>query len=119
MFFGFAPAGYTKQLELNARDKRIDRNINEKRTRLLRQRYVAYRTGDFEGVRDVDKDINKFNQRNPEVRITGETKARSLRQHKVTSEIARQLGGITISRRRIESVLRKRLEETGESDFFI
>ena len=118
-FFGFAPAGYTKQLELNARDKRIDRNINEKRTRLLRQRYVAYRTGDFEGVRDVDKDINKFNQRNPEVRITGETKARSLRQHKVTSEIARQLGGITISRRRIESVLRKRLEETGESDFFI
>lgn len=118
-FFGFAPAGYTKQLELNARDKRVDRAINEKRTRLLRQRYVAYRVGDFEGVRDIDQEINEFNQRNPEVRITGDTKARSLRQHRITSQIARQLGGITISPRRLEKIIQKRLEETGERDFFL
>ena len=118
-FFGFAPAGYTKQLEINARDKRVDRTINEKRTRLLRQRYVAYRVGDFEGVRDIDQEINEFNQRNPEVRITGDTKARSLRQHRITSQIARQLGGITISPRRLEKIIQKRLEETGERDFFL
>jgi hypothetical protein len=118
-FFGFAPAGYIKQLEINARDKRIDRKINETRTRLLRQRYVAFRVGDFEGVRDVDQEINEFNQRNPEVRITGDTKARSLRQHKITSQIARQLGGITISPRRLDKVMQKRLEEMGERDFFL
>ena len=118
-FFGFAPAGYTKQLEINARDKRVDRTINEKRTRLLRERYVAYRVGDFEGVRDVDQEINEFNQRNPEVKITGDTKARSLRQHRITSQIMRQLGGITISPRRLEKIIQKRLEETGERDYFL
>ena len=118
-FFGFAPAGYTKQLEINARDKRVDRTITQKRTRLLRERYVAYRVGDFDGVREADQEIQEFNQRNPEVRITGDTKARSLRQHKITSQIMRQLGGITISPRRLEKIIRKRLEETGESDFFL
>ena len=118
-FFGFAPAGYTKQLEINARDKRVDRTITQKRTRLLRERYVSYRVGDFDGVREADQEIQEFNQRNPEVRITGDTKARSLRQHKITSQIMRQLGGITISPRRLEKIIRKRLEETGESDFFI
>tara|TARA_R110000751_G_scaffold2204_4_gene11753 strand:- start:7423 stop:10731 length:3309 start_codon:yes stop_codon:yes gene_type:complete len=118
-FFGFAPAGYTKQLEINARDKRVDRTITQKRTRLLRERYVSYRVGDFDGVREADQEIQEFNQRNPEVRITGDTKARSLRQHRITSQIMRQLGGITISPRRLEKIIRKRLEETGESDFFI
>jgi hypothetical protein len=118
-FFGFAPAGYTKQLEINARDKRVDRTITQKRTRLLRERYVSYRVGDFDGVREADQEIQEFNQRNPEVRITGDTKARSLRQHKITSQIMRQLGGITISPRRLEKIIRKRLEETGESDFFL
>ena len=118
-FFGFAPAGYTKQLEINARDKRVDRTINEKRTRLLRERYVAYRVGDFDGVREADQEIQEFNQRNPEVRITGDTKARSLRQHKITSQIMRQLGGITISPRRLEKIVQKRLEETGERDYFL
>ena len=118
-FFGFAPAGYTKQLEINARDKRVDRTINEKRTRLLRQRYVAFRVGDFDEVLDIDQEINEFNERNPEVRITGDTKARSLRQHRITSQIARQLGGITISQRRLNKIIQKRLEETGERDFFL
>ena len=118
-FFGFAPAGYTKQLEINARDKRVDRTINEKKTRLLRQRYVAYRVGDFDGVMEIDQEINEFNERNPEVMITGETKARSLRQHRITSQIARLLGGITISSRRLDKIIQKRLEETGERDFFL
>jgi len=117
-FFGFAPASYTKQLELNARDKRIDRNISERRTKLLRQRYMAFREGDIDGVRDIDAEIVEFNQRNPEVMITGTTKNRSLRQHRVTSQIAERLGGITINRQRLNSVIRKRLQELGEDDFY-
>ena len=33
-FTGFSPASYTKQLELNAVEKRKDRNIQERRTKL-------------------------------------------------------------------------------------
>ena len=117
--FGFAPAGYTKSLEISGVEKRKDRNINQRKTKLLRQRYMAYRVGDFEGVRDVDQEINEFNRRNPEVRITGDTKARSLRQHRITSEMARMLGGITVSQRRYEKVLRSRLELLGEDDYFL
>jgi hypothetical protein len=118
-FFGFAPAGYTKSLEISGVEKRKDRNINQRKTKLLRQRYMAYRVGDFEGVREVDQEINEFNRRNPEVRITGDTKARSLRQHRITSEMARMLGGITVSQRRYEKVLRSRLELLGEDDYFL
>ena len=118
-FFGFAPADYTKQLEINARDKRIDRNISEKRTKLLRQRYMAFREGDFTGVLDADREIMEFNARNPEVRITGSTKSRSLRQHRITSLIARRLGGITVNRQRLNAVVRRRLQELGEDDFYV
>tara|TARA_R100000030_G_scaffold44213_1_gene33376 strand:- start:142 stop:6552 length:6411 start_codon:yes stop_codon:yes gene_type:complete len=118
-FFGFAPADYTKQLEINARDKRIDRNISEKRTKLLRQRYMAFREGDFTGVLDADREIMEFNARNPEVRITGSTKSRSLRQHRITSMIARRLGGITVNRQRLNAVVRRRLQELGEDDFYV
>ena len=118
-FLGFAPADYTKQLELNARDKRIDRNISEKRTKLLRQRYMAFREGDFTGVLDADREIMEFNMENPEVRITGSTKSRSLRQHRITSQIARRLGGITVNRQRLNAVIRKRLQELGEDDFYV
>ncbi len=66
----------------------------------------------------MDAEIVEFNQRNPEVMITGTTKNRSLRQHRVTSQIAERLGGITINRQRLNSVIRKRLQELGEDDFY-
>jgi hypothetical protein len=117
-FFGFAPAGYTKQLEINSRDKRIDRVLNEKRTKLLRQRYLAIREGDYDEVSNVDAEIDEFNERNPEVAVTPTVKKNSLRQHKVTDEVTRMFRGITISPRRQEEVIRRRLEDTDEGEFF-
>ena len=117
-FFGFAPAGYTKQLEVNSRDKRIDRVLNEKRTKLLRQRYLAIREGDYDEVSNVDAEIDEFNERNPEIAVTPTVKKNSLRQHKVTDEVTRMFRGITISPRRQEEVMRRRLEDTDESEFF-
>ena len=116
--FGFAPAGYTKQLEVNSRDKRIDRVLNEKRTKLLRQRYLAIREGDYDEVLDVDDDIDEFNERNPEIAVTPTVKKNSLRQHKVTDEVTRMFRGITISPRRQEEVMRRRLEDMDEGEFF-
>jgi hypothetical protein len=117
-FFGFAPAGYTKQLEINSRDKRIDRVLNEKRTKLLRQRYLAIREGDYDEVSNVDAEIDEFNERNPEIAVTPTVKKNSLRQHKVTDEVTRMFRGITISPRRQEEVMRRRLEDMDEGEFF-
>ena len=43
---GFAPTEYTLKQEQNQQVKRIERNINQRRTKLLRKYYVAYRFGD-------------------------------------------------------------------------
>lgn len=115
---GFAPAGYTKQLEINARDKRVDRVVNENRTKLLRQRYMALREGDIEELNEIDQEINEFNSRHPEVSITADTKERSIRQHRVTDEVARMFHGITISPQRREVVMRRQLEDLDEDEFF-
>tara|TARA_R100001591_G_scaffold102320_1_gene109288 strand:+ start:196 stop:441 length:246 start_codon:yes stop_codon:yes gene_type:complete len=80
---------------------------------------MAFREGDFTGVLDADREIMEFNMENPEVRITGSTKSRSLRQHRITSMIARRLGGITVNRQRLNAVIRKRLQELGEDDFYV
>ena len=115
---GFAPAGYTKQLEINARDKRVDRVINENRTKLLRQRYMAIRENDFDELIEVEEAIAEFSQRHPEVRITEDTKKKSLRQHKVTDEVTRMFNGVTISPQRRAVVMRRQLEDLDESEFF-
>jgi hypothetical protein len=117
-FFGFAPAGYTKQLEVNSRDKRIDRVLNEKRTKLLRQRYLAIREGDYDEVSNVDAEIDAYNERNPDIAITPEVKENSRRQHKVTDEVTRMFRGITVSPRLQERFIRRRLEDTDEGEFF-
>jgi len=110
---GLAPAGYAKQQEINARDKRIDNNIAKKRTRFLREYYMAMRIGDYNAMAEIQEKMLEFNQKHPEVAISGDTVSRSMRQHSVTSEIARQLGGITLNRRRIAKILAQRADELG------
>ena len=115
---GFAPAGYTRQLEINARDKRVDRVITENRTKLLRKRYKAMRENDIDEFMAIEEDIDEFNTRHPEVRITADTKERSVRQHRVTDEVARMFNGITISPQRRATVMRRQLEDLDEGEFF-
>ena len=110
---GFAPASYTKQLEINALNKRIDRNVAERRTNILRKYYKSLRDGDTESMQETVQELNEFNTRHPEVAITAETIKRSLAQHARTSAQTRQLGGITINRRRMAEVMRSN-EEFGD-----
>jgi flavin-dependent dehydrogenase len=69
--------------------------------------------GGYKAEREVERQINEFNRRNPEIPITRDTIERSMRQHKLTSEITAQLGGITVNRRRMESVLAEQAESLG------
>lgn len=94
--FGFAPAEYVRQLEINANEKGIDRSTNEKRTNLLRKYYIAARVGDQAGVKEITEEMAKFNKRHPGAAITGKTILDSMKQHIKTS--ATMYHGITISK---------------------
>ena len=58
--FGFAPADYTKQLEINARIKGADKYVNETVTKLRRQYNVAMRTYDTDGMQDFREKLEKL-----------------------------------------------------------
>jgi len=56
----------------------------------------------------------EFSARNPFAAISGDSLERSMRQHSVTDEIARQLGGIPASQRAAERILIRRMQDMGE-----
>jgi len=92
---GFAPAEYTRAQEMNQQTKGIDRAVNSKRTKLLRQYYVATRMGDYDERNSVMKKIRAFNNRHRTARIDGDSLRRSMRQHMETS--ATMYNGVTLS----------------------
>jgi hypothetical protein len=111
---GLAPAGYTKQLEMNARDKGLERRLNTKRTDMMRDYYMALKEGDTDTASELIQEMVEFSQRNPTAAISGDTLQRSMRQHRVSDEIARQLGGITASQRSMQRIIQRRAEDMGE-----
>jgi hypothetical protein len=64
-FFGFAPADYTKQLEINATIKGIDKYVNETATKLRRQYNIADRTYDVEQQMDIREKLEKLYSKHP------------------------------------------------------
>lgn len=111
---GLAPAGYTKQLETNARDKGLERRLNTKRTDMMRDYYMAMKEGDTDSAIELIEEMVAFSERNPYHAIKGSTVGRSVRQHRVSDEIARQLGGITASQRAMQRIIQRRMEDMGE-----
>jgi hypothetical protein len=83
--FGFAPAEYIRNQEMNQIAKGIDRATNERRTRLLKQYYMAMRMADTEEAAKVRKEMMRFNKRHPNHAITPESVERSQKQHMATS----------------------------------
>jgi len=84
-FFGFAPTGYMLEQERNNIIKGIDTAISKKRSKLLKQYYVARRMGDFDGLQEIKKDMREFSKKHREAKITPETIDRSMKQHAKTS----------------------------------
>ena len=106
--FGFAPNEYTKRQEVNMIEKKIDRTINENRTKLLRELYVATRHNDGERRNAAFKDIQKFNNKHPTFYISINTIQKSLRSHLKTSALMHN--GVLLS-----SGMRKAIEEQTEA----
>jgi hypothetical protein len=93
--FGFAPADYTKQLEINARLKGIDKSVNDQKTKLLRQYYTAQRTYDIDGMADMREKLDKLYSKHPGLGNVGESISRSMAQHERTTQ--KMYNGITLS----------------------
>jgi hypothetical protein len=93
--FGFAPADYTKQLEINARIKGIDKYVNETATKLRRQYNTAQRTYDIDGMQDIREQLQKLYDKHPNL---GNLET-SLSKSKASYDRQTQLmyNGITIS----------------------
>jgi hypothetical protein len=95
-FFGFAPAEYTRQLEINSSLKNIERKTMEDRTKLLRNFYIATRNGDGQERAEVLKKMLDFNKKHPTAAITPDTIDNSMAQHmRTTSEMYH---GITLNK---------------------
>jgi hypothetical protein len=113
-FFGFAPAEYTRQLEINASAKNIEKRAQKERTKLLRDYYVAARVGDSEGMSDAIDDMLKFSSRHPGFGITAETIKNSMAQHMKTSQ--EMYHGVTLNKKLRSELLEHASEFDG--DFF-
>jgi hypothetical protein len=94
--FGFAPAEYTRQLEINAVEKGVDKFTNEKKTNLLRKFYVSNRMGDHDTAQEALQELIKLQQKHPGLGISAKTIIASMKQHTRTS--ATMYHGITLSK---------------------
>jgi len=93
--FGFAPAEYTRQLEINASLKDIERRVLQDRTKLLRKYYIELRSGDGEGAQDTLKKLLELGSKHPGM-ISPNTIQRSMAQHMRTS--ATMYHGVTLNK---------------------
>jgi len=112
-FLGFTPVGYSRQLERNAVNKRIDNSIKDERTGILRRIYLSRTTGHTLNARRAGRELQDFNRRHPEAAITSKTIQRSMTQHAKTSEMARGFGGATASRAQYQRMKQRNDELLG------
>jgi hypothetical protein len=112
--FGFAPAEYTRQLEINAKEKNADKDATEERTKLLRKFYVATREGDSGEKEALLEEMRKFTKKHPGAAITGETVLNSMRQHMSTT--ANMYHGVLFSKGMRSELLKDAAEYDGESE---
>jgi len=111
-FFGFAPAEYPRQLEINSVEKGKERAVTQRRTKLLREYYMATKEGDADEARSVLEEISEFNQRHPTVAIDAKTIRNSMKQH--TRTTAQMYSGVTYNKRYLPEFLESVREYEGE-----
>ena len=95
---GFAPADYTRQLEINSVVKGIDKAVTDEKTRLLKRYYLATRMGDVDERMEVRDDLVALARKYPGMFKEGVEASiqRSMAQHKRTTK--EMYAGITLSK---------------------
>lgn len=67
---GFAPADYTRQVEINAREKGIDKTISTRASKQKQKYYMAKRENDSEGMADAKEKLLEIGAKHPGLEIT-------------------------------------------------
>jgi hypothetical protein len=70
---GFAPADYIRQMEINNREKGIDKRLSDQQSKLKQRYYIAKREGDFDGMDDSKAELLKLGEKYPELEINDGT----------------------------------------------
>lgn len=104
--FGFAPANYTRQLEINNRQKGIDKSVNQEETKLKRQYYLATRMGDSDGRREARDKLLELGAKHPALEINsgtiGDVLDRSIEAQKRVTE--RMRNGVAYSPKMLKEI---------------
>jgi hypothetical protein len=104
--FGFAPADYARQLEINSRLKGIDKQVNTQQSKLKRQYFVASRLGDQEEMNDIRDDLIELGKKHPGLEINAATindvLDRSIKAQERTTK--RMINGVAYSPKMLKEI---------------
>jgi len=95
---GFTPVDVARSYEVMAEIKGLDKDLDQRRKRLLQQVTLAQMTGDYSAYAEISDKINAFNEKNPKNPITPESIKRSLAQRTKDSE--RAVRGVIVNPKR-------------------
>jgi hypothetical protein len=114
--FGFAPANYSRQLEMNATEKGIDKALATRQSNLKQKYYMAKREGDFEHMNDIRDDLLALGEKHPELGINGGNVTKTLNdsvkaQERATKEM---IHGVRYTKKRLAAVKASQDEYEGE-----
>ena len=108
---GFSPANLSNVYEELSLKKGYERDVQQKRTKLLNKYDMARRAGDYDLMMEVQGEIDKFNERriDPKAKITRETLQRSLKAREAAEKN-------TINGVRFNKSLRPEIDKLLEED---
>ena len=114
--FGFAPADYTRQLEINAKEKGIDKAIATKASKLKARYYLAMRKGDIDGASKDREELLKLGEKHSGLGINGGTISDILAKSKKAQDRATKemVHGVRFSPRMRQEILESEREMDGE-----
>ena len=80
--FGFAPADYTKQLEINAREKGVDKFVSQQASKFRNKWNVARTVGDADGMDEARDKLIELGEKHPGLGINAGTITQDLEKSK-------------------------------------
>jgi hypothetical protein len=103
---GFAPADYTRQIEINAREKGIDKAISTQASKQKQKYYMAKREGDVEGMEEAREKLLEIGAKHPGLEITpgnvNDVLNRSIKaQERATNDM---INGARYNKKRLEEI---------------
>ena len=113
---GFSDSDLSAAYERVAIMKFKEKKIEGWKTKLLLNYYLATKAGDSKGIKRTQKKINKFNKKNPELAITGETLNNSRKTF--DRKALEAVHGVTLNPRLRDRLIEESDYDEDEEDFF-